>query len=409
MQNYFQREAITATKKMIRAFYVFKNVEGALEIFNRDNLVVIGIGENNIFNSFDEVRDCFYKHVDTVTSAYKIVSEDYRVDAVSYDSCIVVAKIGFQADAARFNQKIYLHFSFYFQLIDDKLSITFAHVHMPEKALDEKFPKETLHADVKFRKDLLYQFESTNYIASKSFLLKDDLPYYYVNDLFLKLIGAKDFITENYSSLAHIHPNDQQKYFNLMQKIFSQKNAGISEDWRWHNSYRVMYRLMNCKREEIKVLEWGNLLSLNGNFIVNSFVTPLEDIEVLDVPSTGLANFLNGSANESSALLDDCGIHIGNILLIYPRRHKIFVNGKAVALTPIEFELLLVLAAHMDQTLTTKEIYKNLWDKEDLNVTSFTLKTHVSNLRKKLCTASNNKIQLKNCKGGGYCLLIEEL
>ena len=126
------------------------------------------------------------------------------------------------------------------------------------------------------------------------------------------------------------------------------------------------------------------------------------------LPPTALANFLDGSPNESSALLDDCGIHIGNILLIYPRRHKLFVNGKAVALTPLEFELLLVLTAHLNKTLTTKEIYKNLWDKEDLNVTSFTLKTHVSNLRKKLREASDEKIQLKNCKGDGYCLSISE-
>lgn len=125
-------------------------------------------------------------------------------------------------------------------------------------------------------------------------------------------------------------------------------------------------------------------------------------------PPNALVNFLDGSPDKSSALLDDCGIHIGNILLIYPRRHKLFVNGKAVSLTPLEFELLLVLAAHLNKTLTTKEIYKNLWDKEDLNVTSFTLKTHVSNLRKKLREASDEKIQLKNCKGDGYCLSISE-
>lgn len=325
------------------------------------------------------------------------------MNAASYDSCIVVAKIGFQADAAHFNHRISLHFSFYFQLIDDKLLITFAHVHMPEKIP----AKEKLHADIKLRKDLHYQFENTNYVAAKSFLLKDDLPYRYVNDLFLKLLDCKNINLENYSSLAHIHPNDQQKYFNFLQKIFAEKNAGVSEGWCWHNSYRIMYRLMNCKHEEIKVLEWGNLLSLNGNFIVKSFVTPLDKTEIL-IPDTQAANFFDGSPNEISALLDDCGIHIGNILLIYPRRHKLFVNGKAVALTPIEFELLLVLAAHLSKTLTTKEIYKNLWDKEDLNVTSFTLKTHISNLRKKLREASDNKIQLKNCKGDSYCLLISE-
>ena len=393
---------------MIRSFYVLKDVEGALKFFSRERLTYIGIGENDIFNSFDEVRDYFYKYAEVVTSTYKLINENYHVEADSYDSCIVVAKIGFQADEAHLNYRVSLNVSFYFQLIDDKLWITLTHVHMPEKAPEEKLPKETLHANIKFRKDLLRQFENTNYIAAKSFHCKDDLPYRYVNDLFLELLGCDEINLENYSSLAHIHPNDQQKYFAFLKKIFAEKKAGVSEGWCRHNSYRVIYRLVNCNREEIKVLEWGNLLSLNGNFIVNSFVTPLDEIEIINDVPPQLANFLDGSPNESSALLDDCGIHIGNILLIYPRRHKLFVNGKAVALTPLEFELLLVLAAHLNKTLTIKEIYKNLWDKEDLHDTSFTLKTHISNLRKKLRAASDGKIQLKNCKGDGYCLLISE-
>lgn len=232
-----------------------------------------------------------------------------------------------------------------------------------------------LHADAKFRKELLYQFENTSYIAAKNFLYKDDLPYCYVNDLFLKLLDCNKINLENYSSLANIHPNDQQRYFDYLQRIFTEKNAGVSEDRRWHNSYRFIYRLVDCKHKEIKVLEWGNLF---------------------------------GSQNEVSALLNDCGIHIGNILLIYPRRHKLFINGKSVLLTPIEFDLLLVLAAHLNTVLTIKEIYKNLRDKEDLHDTSFTLKTHISNLRKKLRAASDDKIQLNNCKGDGYCLFISE-
>ena len=282
MQNYFQREAVNSAKKLIRAFYVLKDVEGSLKFFSRERLTYIGIGENDIFYSFEEVRDYFYKYADVVTSTYKLINENYRVEADSYDSCIVVAKIDFQADEAHLNYRVSLNVSFYFQLIDDKLWITLVHVHMPEKTPEEKLPKETLHANIKFRKDLLRQFENTNYIAAKSFHCKGDLPYRYVNDLFLKLLGCDELNLENYSSLAHIHPNDQQKYFNFMKKIFAEKNAGVSEGWCRHNSYRVIYRLVNCKREEIKVLEWGNLLSLNGNFLVNSFVTPLNEIEVLN-------------------------------------------------------------------------------------------------------------------------------
>ena len=94
---------------------------------------------------------------------------------------------------------------------------------------------------------MIRQFESTNYIAAKNFLYKDDLPYCYVNDLFLKLSGHKKIKLENYSSLADIHPNDQQKY-----------------------------------NEDVKVLEWGNLLSFNGNFIFKSFVIPLDELEIID-------------------------------------------------------------------------------------------------------------------------------
>lgn len=422
MQNYFQHEAIISTKKMIRLFYVRKNVEGALAFFNKKNLTFIGIGEDDTFNSYDDVRKYCYKFVDEVTSSYKIISEDYQVRAESYDSCIVVAKIGFQADETHFNYKFSLHFSFYYQQIDDKILITFAHVHLPEKSSGEKFlngSANKLHVETKIHRDLLNQFENINHIPAKSFLFKDDLPYRYVNDAFLKLLGyRKSANFENHSSLFQIHPNDQQKYFDFLKKIFSQKKACVSENWRWLNSYCIMYRLTDVNHEEKKVLEWGSFLTLNENVVINSFIMPLDEIEITN-PITSLhsptrstknlTNFLHGSQNESSALFDDYGIHIGNIMLIYPRRHKLFINGNSVALTPIEFELLLVLAAHPNQTLTTKKIYKSLWDEGDLIVTSFTLKTHVSNLRRKLRDASDNKIQLRNCRGDGYCLSISEL
>lgn len=412
MQNYFKREAITATKKLIRLLYVRKDIEGALKFFSKDKLTFIGIGEEDIFYSYDELRNYTYSFIDAVISSYKIVSEDYHIRAASLDSCIVVAKIDFQADEEHFNYKIPMHFSFYFQQIDNNVLITFAHVHSPEKDTGEK-----LHAEMKIHRSLLNQFENINYIAAKSFRYKDELPYCYVNEQFIKLLGcSKKIDFENYSSLSDIHPNDQQKYFDFLKRIFNNKKAFVSENWHWHNSYCVMYRLINRNRDEIKVLEWGSFLSLNGNFIVNSFVMPLDEMEVINnqaKPSPKTKNVIkflrDSSIQETSVLLEDCGIHIGNIMLIYPRRHKLFINGRSVSLTPIEFELLLVLAAHPNETLTTKEIYKNLWNEEDLIVTSFTLKTHVSNLRRKLRDASNNKIQLRNCRGDGYCLSISEL
>ena len=44
----------------------------------------------------------------------------------------------------------------------------------------------------------IFLFENTNYIAAKNFLYKDDLPYCYVNDLFIELLGYKKINLENY-------------------------------------------------------------------------------------------------------------------------------------------------------------------------------------------------------------------
>lgn len=186
MQNYFQREAITATRKIVRAFYTWKSVEGALKFFSREHLTFIGIGEDEIFNSFEEVSSYFRRTINIVNSAYKIVSEDYSVKTASHDSCIVVAKLVFQADSTRFDYRLPLVFSFYLQLINDKLLVKFVQAHIPEKALS----KEKLHADERLRRDLLRQFENVKHVAAKSFLYKYDLPYCYVNDLFLKFLDC---------------------------------------------------------------------------------------------------------------------------------------------------------------------------------------------------------------------------
>ena len=419
MHSEFQLQSLEITRKLMRLFYVEEDIEGVLAHFNRERFTFIGMGENEIFTSFDEVRDYYYRMCKTVASSYKIISEDYQLGGASEDSCVVVAKIGFQGNALRLNYQVTMHFSFYYQLVDGRPLVSMYHTHFPSKSeekvhVEDFLPavSEPLHADFQLQQEILNQFGDTSHIAAKSVLYKDGLPYCYVNNLFLELVGCKKISSanfpENSSSLAHIHVDDQRRYFEYLRKIFDEKNAAVSEGWQWHNHYCVMYRLINLSGEEREVLEWGNFLSLNGKFLINSFVTPVEEAEIL-TPSP-VRNFFNleEHSEEISALLDDCGIYVGNILLIYPRRRKIFVKGKEVFLTPIEFELLLGLTANLNQPLTASEIYKNLWDSEELKVTSFTLKTHISNLRRKLRAASDEKIQLTNVKGQGYCLSVAE-
>ena len=109
-----------------------------------------------------------------------------------------------------------------------------------------------------------------------------------------------------------------------------------------------------------------------------------------------------------SSLLNDNGIYIGNMIIIYPKHHKLLIKEKLIDLTPIEFNLMLMLAENINNPIDSEKIYNNLWNDSELKITSYTLKTHISNLRRKLKNASEDSIKLIHIKNRGYCLSIPE-
>ena len=115
-----------------------------------------------------------------------------------------------------------------------------------------------------------------------------------------------------------------------------------------------------------------------------------------------------GSSDRIFSLLNDCGIHIGDKIVIYPKRHKLLIKDKIVDLTPIEFKLFLILSNNINNPVESEKIYNDLWNESELKVTSFTLKTHISNLRRKIKIASEDTIKLSHIKDKGYCLTIPE-
>ena len=170
-----------------------------------------------------------------------------------------------------------------------------------------------------------------------------------MNRQFLKLVGfdsLQSFMAqEPHSSLAHIHPKDQQRYSNHLKANFPKSLTLNLQEWKWHGSYNITYRLQTFDKSAKVVFEWGNLFSLNGRLIVNSFV--------LSFPPP--ANFAENLPN--SSLPDDVGIRLGNVMTIYPRGQKLLIKDNVVNLTPIEFKLLMILAEEINSPVASEKIY----------------------------------------------------
>ena len=87
-------------------------------------------------------------------------------------------------------------------------------------------------------------------------------------------------------------------------------------------------------------------------------------------------------------------------VVIDTKKHRVTVDGRDVVLTPIEFNILQLLASHPGRVFSTDEIYENVWKEEAINTE--TIMVHVRKLREKIEVNPRNPRYLKVVWGIGY-------
>jgi len=96
---------------------------------------------------------------------------------------------------------------------------------------------------------------------------------------------------------------------------------------------------------------------------------------------------------------EDESLSAGSIV-IDPARHQVFVNGKRVNLTALEFKLLRTLMQRRGRVQTRDRLLNDVWGYESL-IDTRTVDTHVRRLRGKLGKAAE---AIENVRGFGYRL-----
>ena len=81
--------------------------------------------------------------------------------------------------------------------------------------------------------------------------------------------------------------------------------------------------------------------------------------------------------------------------------HVVKKNGKEIALTPIEFDILYLLASNRDRVFSTDEIFERVWNEKVYEVNN-TVMVHIRRLREKIEDNSRSPKILKTVWGVGY-------
>lgn len=88
-------------------------------------------------------------------------------------------------------------------------------------------------------------------------------------------------------------------------------------------------------------------------------------------------------------------------LVLNVKSRQIIVNGSEIALTPHEYEILLLLLQHPNKVFSRDALYEIVWSNDYLGEDN-TVNVHVSNIRKKLAAADSGEEYIKTVWGIGF-------
>lgn len=88
-------------------------------------------------------------------------------------------------------------------------------------------------------------------------------------------------------------------------------------------------------------------------------------------------------------------------LIINRDNHKVNAYGKDVKLTPIEFEILYLLASNVGRVFSTDDIFERVWN-EKVYEANNTVMVHIRRIREKIEMDSQNAQIIKTVWGVGY-------
>ena len=145
-------------------------------------------------------------------------------------------------------------------------------------------------------------------------------------------------------------------------------------------------------REQDKVMA----LDLGADDYVTKPFTPLELMARVNSQLRRYTQFANRSPKEEK----NDRIHVIGGLELNEDTVEVFVDGKPVKMTPIEFKILALLIRTPGRVYSADEIYERVWNEKAINTD--TIMVHVRNIRDKIEINPKDPKYLKVVWGVGY-------
>lgn len=135
-----------------------------------------------------------------------------------------------------------------------------------------------------------------------------------------------------------------------------------------------------------------------GNGADDYVTKPFNTLELVARVKSQLRRYQNFGGSDAS---QKKGVVQMENLYIDKVTHVVKAYDKPVKLTPLEFEILYLLASHPGQVFSTDEIFENVWKEKSFEMSN-TVMVHIRRLREKIEIDPRNAQIIKTVWGVGY-------
>lgn len=220
-------------------------------------------------------------------------------------------------------------------------------------------------------------------------IVDDDKEIVNLIDFYLKNEGYN--VIKGYDGKEALQIIDEEPIQLLILDVMMPKVDGLEVCRQVRETYNIPILMLSAKVEDIDKIT--GLMTGADDYMEKPF-NPLEVIARVKALLRRTQMHLKPAELHSDELL----IHS---LLINKKRHTVQVDGKILRLTPLEFDILFLLASNPGRVFSSEEIFSHVWNEESFGI-SKTVMIHISNLRKKIEDVTSGEKMIQTVWGVGY-------
>lgn len=122
---------------------------------------------------------------------------------------------------------------------------------------------------------------------------------------------------------------------------------------------------------------------------------PFQPLEVIARVKAQLRRYTKYNTTDNDNVIAFRNIILNN------NTHEFYLNDKLINLTPIEFDILLILCQNRGNVVKTEDLFMEVWKDKYFEKDNNTIMVHIRHIREKLGCTSNKQI-IKTVWGVGY-------